>query len=397
MPPAWRSAARGDRGALGERAALDVHPSRQVGAGEVRLGGAHGARVGIVGVNRRQPPQTLGGAHLGLAAQPRPQRRIVAAPADAAEVVALQARRDVAGDQRRLQRDRARAAHRIEQRLAGARPTRPVGEQEQRRGEVLLQRRGRAGGAIAAAVLALAGEIDADHGAVVVQVEVHLHVRAARVDVRPHAAFVAQLIDDRVLGLQRRVVRVRDARARQAGVDRQRCARARCGRPSGWRGRRRTAPRASRPQTRRAAAGRGWRRATRGSARYATSSGLVQATPARRSATSVAPRSRSSAARSDSMPLAVVAKKSCTARSSVIVADAPLRRRRARGAPCPAPAPTEPRPPGSARPCASKRSISPGRTTRHLPSGRSSSSSGPMATRNRSTTVNPKRRHRRRI
>jgi hypothetical protein len=145
----------------------------------------------------------------------------VAAPAEKAEVVAPEAGRAIRGHQRRLDGQRARAAHEIDERRARAPKARPIGEHQDGRRQVLLERRGGLARAPASTVQALAREIDADRRVVVFDVHVDPHARPRHVDRRARAGLVAQPVDDRVLGLERAEARVLEVRAHAGEVDRQ--------------------------------------------------------------------------------------------------------------------------------------------------------------------------------
>ena len=156
----------------------------------------------------------------------------MAAPARESEALALEARRDVARDQRGLDAERARAAHRIDEaerravRRRGRDERRPARAEQDRGGEVLLERRGALRSAIAAPVQALAREIDRERRDVAVEMQVHAHVGRSDVDRRPHAGRLAELIDDRVLDLERGELRVGDRGAAARAVDRERAVHA---------------------------------------------------------------------------------------------------------------------------------------------------------------------------
>ena len=87
--------------------------------------------------------------------------------------------------------ERAGAAHRVDEAerraVAGSRGDEPgpAGAQQDRRREVLLQRRGALRPAIAAPVQALAGKIDRERRDVAVEMQVQLHIGRRDVDRRP--------------------------------------------------------------------------------------------------------------------------------------------------------------------------------------------------------------------
>jgi hypothetical protein len=88
-----------------------------------------------------------------------------------------------------------------------------------------------AGAAVAAAMQRVSRQVDREHRAVLDDAHVHAHRRPLGVDARPLAPLVAQLVDDRVLHLQRAVVGVRDPGAHRVEVDRERRARQQVRRP----------------------------------------------------------------------------------------------------------------------------------------------------------------------
>src|SRR6185436_20340193 len=104
-----------------------------------------GRGIAVVGA-KNEPLEACRSTPLGgFRQQPLPGRLIVAAPAQETELVAQQARRDVPRDQRGLDREAARAAHRVDEAdrvvAAYARELLPTGAQQHGRGEVLLERR----------------------------------------------------------------------------------------------------------------------------------------------------------------------------------------------------------------------------------------------------------------
>ena len=138
---------------------------------------------------------------------------------------AQQAGGDVGGHERRLDRQRARPAERVQQAGAGGGLARPGRVQEQPGGQVLLERRLDLHllGAVPAPVQALAAEVDRDGHARAGKVRVDAHVGRARVDRRPLAAGRgAELVDDRVLDAHRAEARVPDPVVDAGEVDGQR-------------------------------------------------------------------------------------------------------------------------------------------------------------------------------
>jgi hypothetical protein len=138
---------------------------------------------------------------------------------------APQARRDAAGDLRRLDGDRARAAARVVQRAALLRRAAPAGRGEHRGGERLLQRRIALVLAPAALEQRRARGVDIQDRALAAEVQQQRQVGAMRVHARPLAARLAQRVADRVLDTQCREVEAAQRRALRRGVDLQGLAR----------------------------------------------------------------------------------------------------------------------------------------------------------------------------
>ena len=155
-------------------------------AGTVRIGEA-GADGGLVAVTARA---TAAVERRRGRARPRPPRAarcqsvgVVLQPALEAEPAPQQSRRDARRDQCRFDHERARAAHRVVE--AAALRARCAGQpaaQQQRRREVLLERRFDAGLAVAAAMQRLAAQVDADRDAFAGEPQVDAQVRRAAVD-----------------------------------------------------------------------------------------------------------------------------------------------------------------------------------------------------------------------
>ncbi len=202
----------GDQQAL--RAGLEVLGAFQLGEARALQGdqrrdaGAHG-----VGLRRRQRRRTLVEAvepaaaalsadarpRLGLALELAPAGRVMAGPALEAEALTVQVGRHVGGHHRRLDQQGAGAAQRVDQRRALAGQFRPAGADQQCGGQVLLERRMADVTAIAAAMQAVAGEVDAQGQPAPVQVGIEAQVRLAGIDARPRLAVGLQAIDHAVL------------------------------------------------------------------------------------------------------------------------------------------------------------------------------------------------------
>src|SRR5205807_781957 len=131
------------------------------------------------------------------------------------------------GQQPRLDAEGARAAERIEDLASARRELLPAGAQQHSRRHVLLELRFPARAAVAAAVLALAVEIERYRDGAALRVRMHPHARALERNVGPRAGGESQRIDDAVLELERPEVSVGDRGvppaeiARQGGAGRQ--------------------------------------------------------------------------------------------------------------------------------------------------------------------------------
>ena len=123
-------------------------------------------------------------------------------PAVEAEALAQESRRDVGGDQRALDDERARTAHGIEQGIALGRDLGPAGAQQQCRGQILLERCGGTGLAVAALMQRLAREIQAEGQAVAVSVEVNAQIRIVGIDAWTSPVEPVEAIGDGVLDLE---------------------------------------------------------------------------------------------------------------------------------------------------------------------------------------------------
>ena len=223
--------ARRERRGLGQQPRLEAHQRAHSGTRGVIPRATDRGRVAIApahpdpGCKRRR--LTRGGTAFRLRAQALPERCVVTAPAEEAEIIAPQSRGPVGGDQRRLDAEGARAAERIEELAPARRVLRPAGAQQHSRRHVLLERRFPARAAVAAAVQALAGEIERYRDGAALRVRMHPHARALERNVGPRAGGESQRIDDAVLELERPEVSVGDRGvppaeiARQGGAGRQ--------------------------------------------------------------------------------------------------------------------------------------------------------------------------------
>ena len=204
---------------LREIAALEEEQLCEPRARGVRLGVAD--RDGIAIESADAP----GRQEIGLAARLRsgakrlPGGRVVLFPALEAEPLAEEPRRDVGGDQGRLDRKRPRAAHRVDERAACRRDRGPAGAHENGGGEIFLERRRALPAAIAAPVQALAREVDRDRERPARGVGIDAKRRRVAVHGRSRAGLLAELVDDRVLHALRAELRVRDARHAAGEID----------------------------------------------------------------------------------------------------------------------------------------------------------------------------------
>ncbi|MNO71103.1 hypothetical protein D3C76_620070 [compost metagenome] len=145
----------------------------------------------------------------------------MAEPGTEAPAFALEVGGDIGGDHRCLDQEGTHTAHRVGQRTTFGRDTRPASTDQHRRRQVFLQRRGALLQAVATLVQAVPGQVEGKDGFATVQAQVHAHVRVDLFHRRAQAFAVAQLVDDRVLDLQRTEVGVVDARAMAAELHRQ--------------------------------------------------------------------------------------------------------------------------------------------------------------------------------
>ncbi len=153
-----------------------------------------------------------------LGAQALPKGRIVAAPAQEAEIPAFQGGRRVRGDQGGLGEKGAGTAHGVEQRAAALVDVRPAGAQQHGGGDIFLERGAAALESIAAPVQALAGEVHRQQCGVALDMQMQQHVGAFRLDVRAFAGGVAQIVAHRVLQQLRTIQGVTDGFVAAAAI-----------------------------------------------------------------------------------------------------------------------------------------------------------------------------------
>ena len=198
---------------IGDRDGLEADQRFHPGAQGIVAGDAQGSLAVVASDDLDIGMLVDGGFRLGQ--QFFPQRGFVLFPAQEAEMLAVQSRRDVGGDHRALDDEAAGAGEGIEQAVLAHRFAVPSRAGQQRRGQVFLQRGAGMLQAVAAAVQGLPRKVDAEDGAILVDVQVDAQVGPFLVDDRPSAAAVAEPVDDGVLDLQRRVMAVIDGRTRQ--------------------------------------------------------------------------------------------------------------------------------------------------------------------------------------
>ena len=116
------------------------------------------------------------------------------------------------GHQRGLDDERAGPAHRVREGRALRRQRRPPATQEQRRREVLLERRLDPRLPVTASVQRFAAQVDRDRRAPTAEPQAHAQVRRTQVHGRTLAGARPKPVDDRVLGLLCRELRVPEPR-----------------------------------------------------------------------------------------------------------------------------------------------------------------------------------------
>lgn len=151
-------------------------------------------------------------ALLRLVSQALPARGVVPPPAVETEVLPQQPGRSVSGHQRSLDRQRTRAAERVDQGAAAGGDRGPAGAQQDRGREILLEGSGNLPRAVSAPVQALARQVDAQRGDRTVDARVDAHRRLNDIHRRAAAGGLAELVDDGVLYALGRVAGVQRAR-----------------------------------------------------------------------------------------------------------------------------------------------------------------------------------------
>ena len=157
---------RDGRGQPCDLAPLEKEDLGETGAVRVRERGADRCLVTVESAQpaRLQRVHRSRGERLG--AQARPDLGIMLSPALESEAASQQPGGDVRGDQRRLDHDRPGTAHRINEGPAAGRDLGPAATQQQRGGQIFLERRFEGRLAVATLVQRPAGEVDPDRSAV---------------------------------------------------------------------------------------------------------------------------------------------------------------------------------------------------------------------------------------
>ena len=136
-------------------------------------------------------------------------------------------------------------AHGIDRLAARRRDSRPVTAQQDCCCQVLLERRRDATGPIRTAMQTIARQIQTHSCTIVIQPHINAHVGLLELHGGSLAGALTQLIDNRVLGLERAECVCVMPLVATAKIHRERAGPARCGPSSGWSSRLHTAPRAS--------------------------------------------------------------------------------------------------------------------------------------------------------
>ena len=190
-------ALRSDKG--GQLTPLEEDAPGQAGPTGVRTGRADGLLLDVVSVERWEGGNPLRAATFGLVHELGPRPPVVSLPLEEAEVAAAQPRSDVCGYQSAFHKQRAGAAHRVQQGDPLRRKVRPLGAKEDGRGQVFLKRSRPPLQPVAPAMEAASGEVEADDGLGGRQMHVDADVGPGEIDARPTAGPVPEAVDDRVL------------------------------------------------------------------------------------------------------------------------------------------------------------------------------------------------------
>ncbi len=143
-------------------------------------------------------------------------------PAEKSEILALQSGRGIGGHERAFDEQRARAAHRIDERAAVREHLEPAAADQHRGREIFLERRFALPAPPAAPVQRRAREIERQRRDITVQAQVYADRRRFELDAGPRARAIAELIDDRILDALCDELRVRERALTRHRVDRER-------------------------------------------------------------------------------------------------------------------------------------------------------------------------------
>ena len=160
---------------LRQFAAFDMHNAPQAGALEIFQCHAYGLWIVIESAQRRSRLCSAT-PFIGLRTYRRPERRIMLAPPLEPESLPQQSRCDVACDQGRFDRQRARAAHRIQKSAALLGNWQPPCTHEDSGREIFLQWRGDTAHPVSTLMQAFAGEVDAHGHAAALRMHVNAQV-----------------------------------------------------------------------------------------------------------------------------------------------------------------------------------------------------------------------------
>ena len=210
---------------LRQIAPLDVYEATQARAFDILDGRANRALILIVATQRQLAIQRCSTTFACLIGQSLPQCAIVTEPANESEVTAHGARRNVERHQRSLDRQRPRSAHGIDELAAVLCNRRPAAAKQNGRREIFLERRRHTACAIRTPMQTLARQIETQRRPITIEPHVDAHIGLIEVHRRPLAGALTHDIDDRILGLQRAEMRMRNARRGTRQVDRERAIR----------------------------------------------------------------------------------------------------------------------------------------------------------------------------
>ena len=214
-----QSARRLRGGKIRELAALEHDLTCEAGARGIGFCVADRDGVAVEAANASRRQQVRLAARFGVRAEFAPGRPVVLLPALEGEPLAEKPRCDIGGNERRLDRKRAGATHRIDEATAGRRDRRPAGANENRGCKVLLERRRALSSPIATPVQAVARQVDRDRDGATRRVHIDAEPWRIAVDGGPRPRPLAKLVDDRVLDSLRAELCMRHAGNAPGEVD----------------------------------------------------------------------------------------------------------------------------------------------------------------------------------